>query len=153
MKTLAKYCAAALMMGGSALVTAQPANAHVDVSVGIGGPAYYGGYGGYYGGYDDGYYDYYRPCRWYYYYDLPAPARCYNDYYGYYGPSIYLDSGFIFRDRDDWWRWHDRDDFRHWRAHDFHWHGDHSWGHGDWGHGGDHWGHNWGGGGHWDHHH
>ena len=149
MKALAKFGVAALMLGGSALATAQSANAEVGVSIGIGGPGYYGGYygpGPYYGG--D--YDYYRPCSWYYYYDLPAPARCYNYYYRYYGPSVYLDGDFIFRDRDDWWRWHDRDDFHHWRNHDFGWRGGHDWGHGDW-HGGEHWGHNWGGGGHWHH--
>src|SRR5215468_4439955 len=117
MKTLAKFCVAALLMAGGALASAQSANAEVGVSIGIGGPGYYGGYydgyGGYggYGGYYDGYYDYYRPCSWYRYYDLPAPARCYNDYYGYWGPSVYVDGDFIFRDRDDWWRWHDRDDF------------------------------------------
>jgi len=76
MKTLAKFGVAALMMAGSALATAQSANAHVAVSIGIGGPGYYGGYDD--GYYDDYYYDYYRPCWWYRSYDLPAPARRYS---------------------------------------------------------------------------
>jgi hypothetical protein len=163
MKNLTKLCAAALMMGGATIVTAGAADADVGVSFGFGGPGYYGGY------YDD--YDYYRPCWWYREYDLPAPARCYRYFYDYWGPGIYFDGDFIFRNRDHWWRWHDRDDFRHWRNHDFHWHGDHNWGHGGhdwhhdggadhhdggghvWSHDGDHggWGghgdggHNWGG--------
>ena len=158
MKTLAKLGVAALMLGGSALATTQSANAEVGVSIGIGGPGYYGYSGGYY----DGYYDYYRPCSWYYYYDLPAPRRCYDYFYSYWGPSIFFDGDFIFRDRDDYWRWHDRDDYHHWRDHDFHWragghdwgrggdwnrsgatfNGDRggNWGRGDWNRGGEHWG-------------
>ena len=142
MKTLAKFGVAALMLGGSALATAQSANAEVGVSVGIGGPGYYGGYGDY-GDYD-GYYDYGRPCSWYYYYDLPAPARCYNDYYGYYGPSVFFDGGFVFRDRDHFRHFHDRgfDGGHRWNGGGGHWSGGHSWSGG---------GHNWGGGGHWHH--
>ena len=97
----------------------------------------YGDYGDY------GDYDYYAPCSYYRYYDLPAPARCYRYFYGYYGPALFWDGDFIFRDHDDYWRWHDRDDFHHWSGHD--------WGHGDW-HGGHEWhgDHDWHGG--WHHH-
>ena len=147
MRALAKFGVAALMLAGSAVGTAQSANAEVGVSFGFGGPGYYGDYygpGPYYGGY----YDYYRPCSWYYDYDLPAPARCYNDYYGYYGPSVFIDGDFVFRDHDHFRHFHDRD-FHHWGGRDFGWRGGHDWGRGDW-HGGEHWGHNWGGG-HWHH--
>ena len=138
MKTLAKLAVAAVMLGGGAIASTAPANADVGVSIGVGGPGYYGyysngpryygGYGGYYAPYYG--YDYYRPCSFYYYNELPAPPRCYSYYSDYYGPSVYFNSGFVFRDRDDFWRWHDRDDFRHWSGH--------NWGHGDW-HGGGRW--------------
>jgi hypothetical protein len=158
MKTLAKLAVAAAMLGGGAIVSTAPANADVGVSIGVGGPGYYGYYSNgprYYGGYGAYYgYDYYRPCSFYYYNELPAPPRCYSYFEEYYGPSVFFDSGFVFRDRDDYWRWHDRDDFRHWQGHDwgranFHggggWGGDHGW-HGD--HGGWHGDH---GGWHGDH--
>lgn len=98
MKTLAKICTAALMIGGSAIATTTPANAEVGVSIGIGGLGWYGDY------------DYGRPCWWYRDRDLPVPRRCYNYFYSIWGPGIYIDGDFIFRDRDHWWRWHDRDD-------------------------------------------
>ena len=109
MKSRAKLLVAAVMMAGAALASSAPANAGFGVSIGFDDP-------GWYGYYDDG-----RPCWWYRDYDLPAPDRCYDYFYSIWGPSIYTDGDFIFRDRDDWWRWHDRDDYRHWRAHDFHW--------------------------------
>jgi hypothetical protein len=146
MKTLSKLAVAAVMLGGGAIASTAPANADVGFSVGVGGPGYYGYYSNgpsYYGGYGGGYsapyygYSYYRPCSFYYYNELPAPPRCYNYFRDYYGPSIYFDSGFVFRDRDDYWRWHDRDDFRHWSSH-------------NWGGGGWHEGNRWYGG---PHHH
>lgn len=177
MKTLAKYAIAAVLAGGTAMGAAQPANAHVGVSIGIGVPGYYGD-DGYYGDSDYSY-DYSAPCSYYRYYDLPAPGRCYSYFYGFYGPALFWDSGFIFRDHDDFWRWHGRSDWQHWRAHDFgtgHWagrggfngghanfrggswgghgswsggHGGWSGGHGSWGgHGGGHEGSHGGGGGH-----
>jgi hypothetical protein len=153
MRNLAKVLAVAGLAGGGIAATAAPANADVGLSIGI-GPGYYTGY------------DYYRPCSFYRYNDLPAPARCYRYLYGYWGRNIYVDGDFIFRDRGDWWRWHDRDDYRHWRHHDFGWRGhdehrdgwhdggDHRWDHHD-DHGGDRW--NRGGGDHYrngdgDHH-
>jgi hypothetical protein len=130
MKFINKSALAALLVAGGAIGIAAPANAEVGVSIGIGGPGYYGTYRDY---------DYYRPCSWYRYWDLPAPARCYGAYYGYFGPGVFLDGDFVFRDRDDWGRWRDRDDFRGWRERaEFHRGGDwghRDWGHGDWGHG------------------
>ena len=109
MKVLHKFAAAALLAGTAVIGASAPAAAHVDVSVSIGGP----------GGVFVGDYDYYRPCSWYHYWGIPAPYRCYRDFYGFYGPNIYVVDGFVFRDHDDWYRWHDRDDCQHWRVHDF----------------------------------
>jgi hypothetical protein len=120
MKTLSKALVTCLMVGGAALTVASPAQAQVSFSVGIGGPGYYGVY------------DWNHPCWWYRNNDLPAPRRCYSYYYGIWGPRIYIDNDFIFRDHDDYWRWHDRDDYHHWRGHDFGWRGnggDHGHGH------------------------
>jgi len=140
MKSLTKILAAGLMLGGTAVAFAAPAHAQVGVSIGIGGPGFYADY------------DYNRPCLWYRDRDLPVPRRCYDYFYGIWGPGIYVDGDFIFRDRDHWWRWHDRPEYQHWRNHDFHWHGG-AGGHGDHGHGGpgwhgDHGGHGPGPGGH-----
>jgi len=136
MRRLVKYCAAAVMIGGSVIAAAVPANAQVGVSVGIGVPGFYGDY------------DYHRPCLFYRYNDLPVPARCYGYFHGLWGSNVYVDGDFIFRDRDDWGRWRGRDDYRHWRGHggparD----GGRDWGH-DGGHPGGGWarfagGHNW----------
>lgn len=141
MKTLAKICAAALMLGGCVIATEPASAAGIDLSIGIGGPGWSGDY------------DFYRPCPWYRDYDVPVPRRCYRYFYGIWGSGLYVDGDFIFRDRDHWNRWRDRDDYRHWRNHDFHWHGGgHDGGHGghDWGHDGGHGGHDGGhpGGGH-----
>ena len=109
---------------GAAIAVSAPANAGVSFSIGIGGPAYYG-------------YDYWRPCDWYFAHGFPAPRRCYDYYRGVWGPHLYISDGFVFRDRDDWYRWRGRDDFRHWRGHDWDrdrrdWdrHHDHDHGHG-----------------------
>lgn len=107
MKKIMNYAVAGLIAAGAAVgATTVPAKAAVGVSIGIGGPMYYG-------------YDYYRPCRWYFNHDFPAPRRCYADYRSYYGPSVYLSSGFVFRDRVHYGRFRDRDDFHHWRDHDW----------------------------------
>lgn len=136
MKSLARgfLIAAAL---GAAITMSAPANAEVSFSIGIGGPVFYG-------------YDYWRPCGWYFDHGFPAPARCYDYYRGFWGPRLYMSDGFVFRDRDDWYRWRGRDDFRHWRGHDWDrdrrgwdrdhrgWdRGDHDWRRNDW-RGGDH---------------
>ena len=64
---------------------------HRDRGAGLvrGYPAYYG-------------YDYYRPCEYYLNNDLPAPRRCYNYFYNVWGPGLYFDGNFIFRDRAHW---------------------------------------------------
>lgn len=91
---------------GAALAVSAPASAGVSLSIGIGGPSYYG-------------YDYWRPCDWYFDHGFPAPYRCYDYYRGAWGPHLYVNGGFVFRDRDDWYRWRNRDDFRRWRGHDW----------------------------------
>jgi|SRR5579871_2978675 len=147
MKRSAKLTLAALVLAGAGVGASAPASADVGISIGLGGPGYYADY------------DYYRPCSFYRYWNLPAPARCYQDYYWFYGRDVFIDGGFVFRDRDDFGRWRDRDDFRRWHDHDFRhdasfrgaWHVD-SWrghdgdrhfdagrsGHGGWGRGHDH---------------
>jgi len=97
---------AALVASGAALAATAPANAAVGISIGIGGPAYYG-------------YDYYRPCRFYFDNHFPAPQRCYDEFRGFYGPGVYISDGFVFGSRYDYGRWSRRDDFRHWRSHDW----------------------------------
>jgi hypothetical protein len=111
MKSIAKFALGALMTGAVALGAAAPAQAGVGISIGIGGPAYYG-------------YDYAQPCRYYFNHELPAPGRCVADYRRFYGRGVYITDGFVFRDRVTWGRWRGRDDFRHWRTHDWRGHGD-----------------------------
>jgi len=106
MKSLARNLMFAALLGGTAVMATAPANARVGLSIGLGGPAYYG-------------YSYDRPCWFYRSHDLPAPARCLGYYRGYWGSNVYVDGNFVFRDRDHWDRWHDRDDYRRWRNHDW----------------------------------
>lgn len=106
MKKFAQFIVAGLIAAGTAVGVSAPAQAGVSFEIGVGGPAYYG-------------YDYYRPCRWYFEHDFPAPNRCYRDYVGFYGPHVYISDGFVFRDRGHWDRWRVRDDYRHWRTHDW----------------------------------
>ena len=129
MRMITKLGAAALMLGGSAVLATTPASAGVSVGIGIGGPgpAWYGDY------------NYDAPCSWYEDNDLPAPYRCYGYFSGIWGPGIYVDGDFIFRDRAHWGWWRDRPEYSHWRAHDWHWH---AYGHGWHGH------HGWVGGPH-----
>jgi hypothetical protein len=108
MKRLAKYALAALLAGGGAIAASTPASAEVGVTFGFGSPGYYHGYG-YHG------YGYGRPCWFYRRWGYPAPARCYRDYYGYYGSDVFVDGGYVYRDRDDYWR-------RHGHDHDGRWH-------------------------------
>jgi len=95
------------MLGGSAL-TAAPASAQVSFGFNVPGLHIW-----------TGSYDYYRPCSWYRYYDVPAPRRCFRYLSAYWGPDVYVDGDFLFRDRDDWYRWRDRPAYQHWRRHDF----------------------------------
>lgn len=108
MKKFAKFIVAGLIAAGAAIGVSAPAQAGVSFEIGVGGPGYE-----YYG------YDYYRPCRWYFEHEYPAPRRCYRDYIGFYGPHVYISDGFVFRDRGHWNRWRVRDDYRHWRGHDW----------------------------------
>lgn len=142
MKQLTKLLAAALMIGGATVASTAPAQAGIGISIGIGVPGVYLGY------------DYSRPCAWYANRDLPVPRRCFDYYRGIWGPGIYVDGDFIFRDRAHWYHWRDRPDYRSWRAHDWHG-GGHDWHGGDHGpHGGDHHGdHDHGGHDHGGHDH
>lgn len=106
MKSLATKLMFAAMLAGTAILATTPANARVSLSIGLGGPAYYG-------------YNYNRPCSFYRTHDLPAPARCREYLSSYWGPQVYADGDFIFRDRDHWSHWKGRDDYRHWKDHDW----------------------------------
>jgi hypothetical protein len=128
MKKIASYAVAALIAAGAAVGASAPAKAAVSFSIGVGGPLYYG-------------YDYYRPCRWYFDHDFPAPRRCYREYIGFYGPNVYISDGFVFRDRAHWGHWRYRSDYRRWRSYDWERH------HRDWQRHPDH-DHDWD-----DHHH
>jgi len=128
MKVFNKLAIAALLASAAAFGTTAPAAAdHVSIGVGGGGVSVGVGIGG--GPVFEGDYDYYRPCGWYRYWNIPAPARCYREFWGFYGPNVVVVDGFVFRNRDDWGRWHDRDEWRHWRSHEFRradWH-DNGW--------------------------
>jgi hypothetical protein len=113
MKNFGKYAIGALMLAGSSLgltlVTTAPADAHVSIGIGIGGPGYYGG----------------NPCydaRYRYYH----PGRCdYGPGYGY-GDGFWITDSFGHRS----WRGHG--------GFHGGWHGGHGGGHGGFGggHGG-----------------
>lgn len=117
MKLISQLALVALVAGGTASLDMQrPATADVTFSIGVGN------------------YDYNRPCWFYYRHHLPAPHRCYNYMWRYYGPGMYVDGDFIFRDRYEWSHWRDRDDYRHWKRHEFRhdqWHDGRDGGHGD----------------------
>jgi hypothetical protein len=66
-------------------------------------------------------YDLGKPCRFYLMRHLPAPAHCLVEFQGAWGPGSYVDGEFIFRSRADWLAWRDREDYRHWQKHEFHW--------------------------------
>jgi len=106
MKSLTRLAlAAALATGATAGVgVTAPANAGVSISLGL------------FGGGD--YYDN-RPCSYYRYHRIPAPHRCYDYYHRYYGRGVVIDGDFIFRDNDEFGRWRGRDEYRHWRNHEF----------------------------------
>jgi len=108
MRFFNKFALAALLASGAVIGASAPANARVDVSIGVGGPGVFVGD-----------YDYYRPCSYYRYWNIPAPARCYREFYGFYGPSVFVVDGFVFSNRDSWGRWRDRDDYGHWRRHEW----------------------------------
>jgi hypothetical protein len=114
MKSSIKYALAAMLAGGAALATTAPAQAGVGISLQFGDGGGYGYYGQDYYGYNYG-----RPCSFYFRHDLPAPGRCYRDYYGYYGPGVYLFDGFVFSSRGSYGHWRNNDRFRHWRGHNW----------------------------------
>ncbi len=67
-------------------------------------------------GYESG-----RPCRFYVVRHLPVPVRCLAELQGNWGPHPYIDGEFAFRDHGEFLRWRDREDYRHWKAHDYAW--------------------------------
>src|SRR3974390_759986 len=100
MKLFTKLILTSTLIAGTACAVTTPANAGVGISIGIGIPGDW-----------DGYYYADKPCWWYARYDFPAPRHCYRYYYSLWRDNVYWDGDFIFRDRDDWWRWHDRDEY------------------------------------------
>jgi len=66
------------------------------------------------GGYDPS-----RTCRFYVMQHLPVPVRCMAELLGNWSGKPYLDGEFMFRNRNDWLSWRDREDYRHWKNHDF----------------------------------
>ena len=67
-------------------------------------------------GYDPG-----RNCRFYMVRHLPVPVHCLAELVGNWSPHPYIDGEFAFRDHDEFLRWRDREDYRHWKQHDFAW--------------------------------
>ena len=63
-----------------------------------------------------------RSCRTYVVQHLPVPIRCMTELLGNWSPKPYIDGEFIFRNREEWLSWKDREDYRHWKAHDYAWH-------------------------------
>ena len=112
MKSFARNLTLAALLSGGAMLSAAPASAGVHLSIGLGAPSYYG-------------YHYDRPCWYYREHYLPAPARCLGYYRSHWGSNVYVDGNFVFRDHDHWNKWHDRDEYRHWRGHDWNGHEDH----------------------------
>jgi hypothetical protein len=131
MKVFNKLAIAALLASAAAFGTTAPAAAdHVSVGVGGGGVSVGVGIGG--GPVFEGDYDYYRPCGWYRYWNIPAPARCHE-----FRRADWHDNGWHrgWDKHDDW-----HDEGRHGDWHD-NGHGDRDWhDNGDHGHDhGDHW--------------
>ncbi|GAA0574557.1 hypothetical protein [Rhizomicrobium electricum] len=67
---------------------------------------------------NDGY-DPDRNCRIYVVQRLPVPVRCMAELLGNWSPKPYIDGEFMFRSRQEWLAWKDRDDYRRWKAHDY----------------------------------
>lgn len=64
-------------------------------------------------------YDPRRPCRFYVVRKLPVPAHCLVELQGGWSTRPYIDGDFIFHDYDEYLRWRDRADYRHWKAGDY----------------------------------
>jgi hypothetical protein len=54
---------------------------------------------------------------------LPVPVRCMAELLGNWSPKPYLDGDFMFRSREEWLAWKDREDYRRWKTHDYAGHG------------------------------
>jgi hypothetical protein len=66
-------------------------------------------------------YDPDRSCRVYVLQHLPVPVRCMAELLGNWSPKPYIDGDLMFRNRGEWLTWKDREDYRHWKAHDYAW--------------------------------
>ena len=64
-------------------------------------------------------YDPKKPCRFYVMRRLPVPARCLAELQGNWSARPYIDGEFVFRSYEEFLTWRDRDDYRHWKAHDY----------------------------------
>jgi hypothetical protein len=69
-------------------------------------------------GYDPG-----RGCHFYVVQHLPVPVHCMAELIGNWVPRPYIDGAFMFRSREEWLSWRDREDYRHWKNHDYSWQG------------------------------
>ena len=69
----------------------------------------------------DGGYDPDHNCQYYVMHHLPVPVRCLAELSGNWSPHPYVDGEFAFRNREEFLRWRDREDYRHWKLHDFTW--------------------------------
>src|SRR5689334_13697248 len=49
-----------------------------------------------------------RPCRYFVHRHLPAPRHCYRFLSNIFGPEVYVHGGYVFRDRQAFLRWHER---------------------------------------------
>jgi hypothetical protein len=67
---------------------------------------------------NDGY-DPDRNCRIYVVQRLPVPVRCMAELLGNWSAKPYIDGEFMFRSRQEWLAWKDREDYRRWKAHDY----------------------------------
>jgi hypothetical protein len=50
---------------------------------------------------------------------LPVPVRCLAELLGNWSSKPYIDGEFMFRNRQEWLSWKDREDYRRWKAHDY----------------------------------
>jgi len=62
-----------------------------------------------------------RNCHFYVMQRLPVPVRCMAQLIGNWSPHPFVDGDFLFRNHAEWLKWRDREDYRHWRNHDFTW--------------------------------
>ncbi len=67
-------------------------------------------------------YDPGRSCHSYVVQRLPVPVRCMAELLGNWSPKPYIDGDLMFRNHEEWLQWQGREDYRHWKNHDYAWH-------------------------------